>query len=165
MNITFRHIFGGFFLLCGLLLIFVVVRDGLLTLRMRETSGVLDTSSEDRNRKDISYEYGFYGTSRTNSYDFRVRYRYLVNGVEYRGKLLTISGNFIGFEKEARIIMEKYETSDQVSVWYDPGNPAFAVLEKPSVERRKLVGVLVFLTLSLLCFRYLDKLIGLRSSK
>lgn len=64
----------------------------------------------------------------------RVTYTYTVNGVGYTGNVIRAGGpqfNVGAASREAaEIRMTKYQVGARVTVYYDPANPAVAVLEK-----------------------------------
>lgn len=150
-------IIGLFFVLCVILLCYTIVTQFQLSLRMLPVEGELATVTGSTQR-DISYTHGTHGVSGANSYNITVHYSYVVNGITYQGKILTLKGNYFASEKVAEIYINKYINSDKVTVWYDPKNPRFAVLEKPAVDTSLWIIIPVLLVLAFLSFRYLDVL-------
>jgi hypothetical protein len=158
MKLSIGNIFGSFFVVCAVLISFTIVNRTLLTSRMRPVQGILAVAPGE-GHKDISYVYGMFGTSRANSYNITLRYYYVVNRVEHQGKLIGLNGNSFASEKVADGIIEKYINSDKVTVWYDPKNPDFAVLEKPSVDNRLWRMLFLSLAVAYLCNRFLERVI------
>ena len=61
-----------------------------------------------------------------------VLYKYVVKGQEYTGDRLTFDYLHSGYRKEAKAerIVARYSVGDKVDVFYRPGKPQFAVLER-----------------------------------
>jgi hypothetical protein len=68
--------------------------------------------------------------------DVRVSYDYVVGGAALRGNRISMSGSGSG---TAKAKLARYRPGAEVDVFYDPGNPAAAVLE------RKLPGNVLIL--------------------
>lgn len=158
MKISLGKIFGSFFVVCAALILFTIVNRSLLTSRMRPIQGSLADAPVGGN-KDISYVYGFLGSSRANTYNITVRYYYVVNRVKHQGKLVGLNGNSFVSEKVANGIIEKYIKSDKVTVWYDPKYPDFAVLEKPSVDNKLYLMLILSIVIAFLCNHFLDRIV------
>jgi len=72
-----------------------------------------------------------------------VRYTYSVDGHAYRGKGIAMTTGLIPFWEDmlARRIRDRYAVGDTVTVYYDPADPRFAVLEPgASIESRLALG-------------------------
>jgi hypothetical protein len=156
MNLNLGKIFGGFFVLCAVMIFVIIVNRSLLTSRMRPVQGSLAVA-QGGGHKDISYTFGFLGSSRANSYNITVRYYYVVNGTKHQGKLVSLNGNSVTSEKVANAIINKYINSDKIPVWYDPKHPDFAVLEKPSVDNKLYLMLVVSVAIAYLCIHFMDK--------
>ena len=92
--------------------------------------------------------------------ELKVKYRYTVKGHEYRGNRLRFgdtSGDYSASEKA-----KQYAPGASVRVIYDPDNPSFSALEKPSLFSAIafMAGGLVFIAFSLFVFPTLSWSMG-----
>ncbi len=62
----------------------------------------------------------------------QVEYRYAVAGSEYASKRIDFSSVTVSHKNSGRAmqVVNRYPVGKQVDVYYDPGNPAFAVLQR-----------------------------------
>lgn len=154
---------GTFFAIAALIVAVTIIMRLQVSMRMQYVNGVL---ADDSNAgKAISYTIGRIGTSKGNTVNVKVRYRYTVQGKDYEGTVLSLNGNSYSSssEDEVKKLISKLTSSPQFPVWYDPKHPKFSVIVEPRVgdEWLWLVSLVV---LSLVSFNYLDKaVIKLRS--
>jgi hypothetical protein len=78
------------------------------------------------------------------SYHPEIHYQYQVMGKEYQGNKIAFGPKVGGNRSRAEKMMEKYPTGANVSVYYQPDNPANAVLER-SISKISLVMGVVFI--------------------
>jgi hypothetical protein len=81
------------------------------------TEWELQTSIGYRNQKD---------------YRYHCRYTFRVNGIEYTGQAIKISpfANGVGYPSQrSTMLSERYQVGTECDVWYNPDDPADAVLE------------------------------------
>ena len=76
------------------------------------------------------------------SYHPEIHYQYQIMGIEYQGNKIAF-GPKIGGRSQAEKMIEKYPTGANVTVYYQPDNPAKAVLER-SISKVSLVMGIVF---------------------
>jgi hypothetical protein len=89
------------------------------------------------------------------SYSPRVRYTYKVIDAEYTGNKITFGfSQGYGSETKAQQALTKYPVGKQVAVYYDPADPASAVLERKaggSVLGFILGGIFILLGVCMAC--------------
>lgn len=151
-------IFGSFFTVTALIVAVTIVMRIQVSMRLQRISGEL--SYDSNSGKAISYTIGHIGTSKGNTVNVKVRYRYNVLGKEYEGSLLSINGNSFGTYSEEKVkkIIADLSSSPQIAVWYDPKHPEFSVILEPSVRS----GWLWLASLTLLAFvsfKFLDRIV------
>ena len=92
-----------------------------------------------------------FGTEGT--YIPKLRYSYKVDGVTYEGHNQTLSAGVFTFffdkvsRAEAHAVIDPYNTGDVVTVYYDPADPAMAVLRPGASTESKwsvVTGVFLF---------------------
>jgi hypothetical protein len=77
-----------------------------------------------------------------------VVYRYQVDEMDYRGSRISLGGRlYASFDAFARRRVGRYTPGDKVTVYYDPDNPAMAVLE-PHANGRSVVWILALMFLA-----------------
>ena len=81
------------------------------------TGTIVNAIIEDATRKDDDSDW----------YRVRVTYRYTAGGKEYAGQRERFADDRSSYE-EAERMFQKYSAGDSVRVWYNPENPAEAVL-------------------------------------
>ena len=64
-----------------------------------------------------------------NEYRLSVSYKYAVNGKTYTGTRITASDIYEKTRKAAEEALSKYPVGGEVSVYYDPDDPAISLLE------------------------------------
>jgi len=72
------------------------------------------------------------GSRNQKTYYYHCRYTFRVNGAEYTGEAIKISrfGNKVGHPSErSTMLSERYRVGAECDVWYNPDDPADAVLE------------------------------------
>ncbi len=157
-------ILGSFFTIAALIIAVTIVMRIQVSMRMQRANGEL---ADDSNAgKAISYTIGHIGTSKGNTVNVKVRYRYNVQGKEYEGTILSLNGNSYGTYSEEKVkkIISDLSSSPQITVWYDPKHPEFSVIIEPSVRK----GWLWLASLALLAFssfKYLDRVVIKLQSK
>jgi len=79
------------------------------------------------------------------SYTVCVQYDYTVQGMHYSGKRVRFGGHSYSRAKRAQAELDRYPASGAVPVFYDPENPAEAVLlrESPLAYILMIFGVLM----------------------
>ncbi len=88
---------------------------------------------------------------------YNIRYTYEVNKVLYLGNMVNLgphkeSGNC---GKGAKIVLDKYPTGKEVTVYYDSASPEKSLLENIGIDTERLVfQSLAVFVLSLLCWWY-----------
>lgn len=73
------------------------------------------------------------GHRRTYTHDMYtpvVKYSYTVNGAQYNGDTIAFGMGSYGDKKGADAVVDKYTTSNELNVYYDPGNPGTSVLQR-----------------------------------
>ena len=89
--------------------------------------------------------------TRSTTYAPSVEYIYTVQDVEYHGKRIGFGDVIKSTRHEADAVIQHYFKNAMVSVYYNPQNPAEAVLEKKvGSQSGFLVLVIVFLLLGLI---------------
>lgn len=129
------------FVIIGLVLLFIYFRS-LLKVRASQTwptapgtvlqSWVRESRSTDSDGGD-SY-----------SYHPEVHYQYQVMGTEYQGSKIAF-GPKVGGRSRAEKTIEKYPAGANVTVYYQPDNPANAVLERSISKVTLVLGIAMFL--------------------
>lgn len=66
----------------------------------------------------------------TKSYYPEVRYTYQVMGVAYSGDKISFGGSVGGNRKKADAVVAQYPVGKVLTIYYDPNNPADAVIER-----------------------------------
>lgn len=94
------------------------------------TGTIVHAIIEDATRKDDDSDW----------YLTRVRYRYTAEGKEYGGERQRFVDDRSSYE-EAQGIFQKYSAGDSVRVWYNPKNPAEAVLSRSVRTAYVVVGI------------------------
>lgn len=91
----------------------------------------------------------------TYTYSPVVRYEYQVNGVAYTGGQVAIGGSGIAISNNNKVqqMIDQYPPGKLVVVYYNPQNPAEAVLETRIAGKAELVLgiILIGVGLSILC--------------
>lgn len=88
-----------------------------------------------------------HGTQR--SYAPHVEYEYEVNGTTYRSTTIQPgTRTFISSRGKAEAEVARYAPGSEVSVFYDPANPAEAVLQPGKASQAGLIIGIVFLVIS-----------------
>ena len=83
------------------------------------------------------------------SYSARVAYTYQVGGQTYSGENIAFGFNpSYNNQPKAQAAAARYPMGSQVSVYYDPGNPSDAVLERqaPGSKVGMIVGIIFIVT-------------------
>jgi hypothetical protein len=104
---------GAAIIVCG----FVTLFSGLVSLGWSETQGVA-----------LSADIKTHSDSDSTSYEPQVEYSYQVKGVDYRSSRRVIGDYSSGFG-HAKKIIDRYPAGSSVKVYYNPRDPASAVLE------------------------------------
>ncbi|MCX7975763.1 MAG: DUF3592 domain-containing protein [Bellilinea sp.] len=90
----------------------------------------------------------------TSTYSPVVRYEYQVNGVAYTGGKIAVGGVVaISNKKKVQQTIDQYPEGKLVVVYYNPQNPAEAVLETRIAGKAELIAgiILIGIGLSILC--------------
>jgi hypothetical protein len=92
---------------------------------------------------------GRYGTS----YHYDIKYEFYVGAERFRSDEVTFAGAGQKDQKSAQSYVERYRVGRRVTVYYDPSDPSFSVLE-PSVRENftlvfvsMIIGMAMFLVL------------------
>ncbi|MBN1371929.1 MAG: DUF3592 domain-containing protein [Anaerolineaceae bacterium] len=91
---------------------------------------------------------------RPSTYYAQVNYSYQVMGQAYQGKNIHIGARNTGPHSKAQAIASRYPAGSSVTVYYDPANPADAVLERaaPANTVTLILGIIfLVITLCLMC--------------
>ena len=84
----------------------------------------------------------------STSYYPTVVYEYAVNGQRFQSRRIRFGSEIgYGFRRMAENIVAKYPNGTLVSVFYDPQNPAEAVLEQSAGSSNRLFGCIVLVIL------------------
>lgn len=149
-------IVGTFFTILALIVAVTIVMRIQVSMRMQYVNGEL--ADDSNGSKDISYTIGRIGTSKGNTVNVRVRYRYMVQGKEYKGHILTLNGNSYATFSEDKVkkLISDLTSTPQIRVWYDPKHPELSVIVEPKlgIEWMWLSSLVL---LALLSFKYLDR--------
>ncbi len=87
----------------------------------------------------------------STSYYPTVVYEYAVNGQRFQSRRIRFGSEIgYGFQRMAEKIVAKYPNGTLVSVFYDPENPAEAVLEQSAGGSNRLYGCIVLVILGIL---------------
>jgi hypothetical protein len=70
------------------------------------------------------------GTGRREAYEPKVRYAYEVDGRHFEGSRLTVTARAYASEATAKRVLEAYPVGGSIIVWYQPDDPAFAVIDR-----------------------------------
>lgn len=81
-------------------------------------------------------------------YNYSIEYAFTADGKNYRSNEITFASNHSLDRTFAQIYVDKYPIGKQVTVYYDPHDPSFSVLE-PEKKSSAAVG-LFFMTISAL---------------
>jgi hypothetical protein len=85
---------------------------------------------------------------RETHYHYSIEYEFTINGKNYRSDEITFDNNYSLDPKFAQIYISKYPVGKKVTVYYDPHDPSFSVLEP---EEKGYAGAeLFFLIISVL---------------
>lgn len=99
------------------------------TVGIIETVQVESFLSNERMRHQSETD-GFISMHRYRYFRPDIVYRYQVNKIDYRGSRISLGGRlYATFDAFARRRVARYTPGEQVTVYYDPDNPAMAVLE------------------------------------
>jgi len=130
------------FVIIGLVLLFIYFRN-LSKVRASQAwptaqrtviqSWVRKSSSTD---DDGSVSYSYYP---------EIRYQYHVMGTEYQGNKISFGPKVGGNRSRAEKMIEKYSTGAGVTVYYQPDNPANAILERSLSKISLVMGMVFFL--------------------
>lgn len=151
-------IIGTFFTILALIVAVTTIIRIQVSMRMQYVNGEL--ADDSNGSKDISYTIGHIGSSKGNTVNVRVRYRYMVQGKEYKGHILTLNGNSYATFSEDKVkeLISQLTSSPQIRVWYDPKHPEFSVIVEPKLGIEWMwLGSLVLL--ALLSFKFLDRIV------
>jgi hypothetical protein len=85
---------------------------------------------------------------RKTYYHYSIEYEFTVNGKNYRSGEITFDNNYSLEQKFAQAYISKYPVGKKVSVYYDPRDPSFSVLERE--EKGDASAELLFLIISVL---------------
>ncbi len=153
-NILLAILFGGMFALCfGGVGVFLLTRfraarrEAAQSLRWPSTPGRIifsDISSVTSSR--------LVDEDQSTTYAPMIEYTYTVLGTEYHGKRIgfTGGGTTSGMRGEAARMIKPYPVGSTTNVYYDPHNPADAVLEHKVVSQGGfLFMIIIFLLLGL----------------
>jgi hypothetical protein len=151
-NILLAILFGGVFTLCfggvGVFLISrlrAAKREAAESLNWPSTPGriiISDISMYQPSREVDS--------SRSPTYAPVIEYTYIVQGIEYHGKRIGFTGGGVtsGTRGDAARLIKPYPVNASIPVYFNPNNPAEAVLEhKVQSQGGLLVVTIVFLLL------------------
>jgi hypothetical protein len=84
---------------------------------------------------------------RTTYYHYSIEYEFAVDGKSYRSDEITFDNNYSINQEFAQIYINKYPVGKNVTVYYDPHDPSFSVLEPE--EKGYAAAELLFLIISL----------------
>jgi len=87
---------------------------------------------------------------RKTYHHYSIEYEYVVNGKNYRSDEITFNDNYSLDQEFAQTYITKYPVGKKVTVYYDPHDPSFSVLE-PEKNGDSGLGLL-FLAFSTLVF-------------
>lgn len=82
-------------------------------------------------------------------YHYAISYRYSINGRTYQSKGITFRPDYDARPQIAEYYVSKYPVGSRVTVYYDPADPTFSVLELDMISHN---GKLGFLLVSLVIF-------------
>jgi Protein of unknown function (DUF3592) len=85
---------------------------------------------------------------RTTYYHYSIEYEFTTNGKNYRSDEITFDNNYRLEQKFAQVYVSKYPVGKKVTVYYDPRDPSFSVLEPE--EKGDAAVELLFLIISAL---------------
>lgn len=91
----------------------------------------------------IASSVDYHRSRNSASYFPRVRYRYTVDGVQYEGHRIWVEEQGRSSRGWAQEVVARYQPGTMVTVFYDPSNPAFAVLVPGLFEGGAIIWVLV----------------------
>jgi len=84
-------------------------------------------------------------------YTPRVVYTYAVDGVSYHGERIRVGAQtFVSSRRKVEQELARYPVGGEVRVYYNPQNPAEALLEPGVPSRATLIVGIVFLTVALM---------------
>jgi len=85
------------------------------------------------------------------------QYRYIVDGREYLGEKISQRIVVYRDEKSAQEFVKEFPAGQDITIFYEKGNPSNALLELPSHQINKLyIGLAVLLTIAgLIAWRFL----------
>jgi uncharacterized protein DUF3592 len=88
--------------------------------------------------------------NRKTYYHYSIEYEYVVNGKNYRSDEITFNDNYSIDQEFAQTYISNYPVGKKVTVYYDPHDPSFSVLE-PEKNGDSALDLL-FLAISALVF-------------
>lgn len=118
-------LFFFIFLLAGLLLIFLgigTVKQAFASRNWPSCSGKILSSSVEKTSSGV-------GKNRSSSYTAAVLYEYRVAGQRYTSNQIFFGQYNFGSRSPAQALAAKYPAGKRVLVYYEPQNPANAVLQ------------------------------------
>ena len=97
-----------------------------------------------------SYVYTSQGRRGRTSYHCQITYAYLVDGTPFQSDEVTFGNNYTGSLERTERCLAQYPMNAMVTVYYDPKDPAFAVLEPQGHD--DFTAEWFFLSLSIIGF-------------
>ncbi len=115
--------FGGF----GLILLWIYVNAQMLIIASRNWPSVEGRIESSRVRR---LTHSSEGSETTSSYSPEIKYTYSVMGNNYEGNRISFGVPIGSFESSAKQVVARYPHGTTRMIYYDPQNPARAVLER-----------------------------------
>lgn len=150
-------IFGGIFLLVGLILVFVAIsqRKKAQAAEAWPVAPGLILSSGLANHNSYDSDSGS-----TTNYEPQVQYQYTIMGQPYTGNQLSFGTAQYDYNTAAKKIAP-YPQGTPVTVHYDPSNPVNAVLETKAAAGGILLAIgILFIVIGLAAIIFLPMMMG-----
>ena len=144
-----RWIFGGFFALVGLVILVAATVTMITASDSRTWPHAQGTMLVSEVEMDVSTSPRGPGrtSSTSTSYTPRVEYRYEVDGKSHKGTRFELLERGEGTRAEVAAKLEKFAEGSQVTVYYDPGDPAKSVLKPGTPDAMGIPFLLGFVAL------------------
>jgi hypothetical protein len=84
---------------------------------------------------------------RRTYYHYSIKYQFAYNGRVYRSDEVTFNDNYSQSPDFAQTYIERYQQGEDVTVYFDPKDPSFSVLEPENINDFNEAWIFLFLSL------------------
>ncbi len=119
---------GIIFIMVGIIVWGFLMRLVVIAYRSKQWPFVLGTITQGKTKEIVVRSVGEHNGGH-GSIQVDYCYTYVVNGIQYQSKRVTLSDNMVKTGGSLKKILQKYAEGNQVKVFYDPEEHQYSVLK------------------------------------